>query len=110
MVSQNTGSLQKAWIATLFSFSKGMMVGDSDPGRSLHNWEIFFESVFSITYLQSKALITPLILSISFKIILSFDRVRFFWVINTACDFKTVLNSTRLLASNVAPDETKSQI
>ena len=86
------------------------MVGESAPGSNLHILSIDFVSAFSITYLLSAALITPSNLLIKSRMLLSFIFTYELDAISTASEFSRVLNSVKLFASSVAPDETRSQI
>ena len=86
------------------------MVGESAPGSNLHI--LFTELVlaFNITYLLSAALITPSNLLTSSIILLSLRFFRLLDEIRTAYECINVLNSVKLLASNVAPEETRSHM
>ena len=87
-----------------------MMVGESAPGKRVHILSTDSMFALSITYLLSAALITPSNLFTKLNILGFKTFLRLSLDINTASEFSNVLNSTKLLASNVAPDETRSQI
>ena len=87
-----------------------MIVGESAPGSNLHIISVEWLWAFNITYLLSAALITPSNRFIKLTILFCLILFNVTGEIKTASESISELNSTKLLASRVAPDETRSHI